>query len=405
MISKETLLEVLRVPWLGQEGDGVTRALLDHLPTSGSQALVLTGVRRCGKSTLQRQLLHKIGRGVCINLEDTRLFGMSPSDFPTILRILDQHWPREPVFLDEVQEVDGWQRLVRTLLDQRRFVCVTGSNASLLGRELGSKLTGRHRSFEVRPFSYREYLALMRGEPGPESLLGYLDDGGFPGALTARDPQVLRELLRDIVQRDIAMRHSLRTTRHVMNLALFLLANTGQPWSMQDLTKALAVPTVTMTSRAIEQLADAYVLFALPKWSASFKKRVVASPKYYAIDNGLRRANSPSFSADVGHRLENAVYLGLRARGEEVHYASERGAWECDFVTPTLAVQVCARLDAANRERELRGVVRGVQLRGRRQGMVVTLDQSDQLVEEGVEIDVVPAWQWLAEGPPTTQAR
>jgi predicted AAA+ superfamily ATPase len=166
---------------------------------------------------------------------------------------------------------------------------------------------------------------------------------------------------------------------------------------MQDLTKALAVPTVTMTSRAIGQLADAYVLFAVPKWSASFKKRVVAPPKYYAIDNGLRRANSPSFTADVGHRLENAVYLGLRARGEDVHYASERGVWECDFVTPTLAVQVCARLDAANRARELRGVVRAAHLPGRRRAMVLTLDQSDRFVEEGVEVEVMPAWQWLAE--------
>jgi predicted AAA+ superfamily ATPase len=96
-----------------------------------------------------------------------------------------------PVFLDEVQAVAEWQRLVRTRLDRGRTVCVTGSNASLLGRELGSKLTGRHRSFEVFPFNYREYLAFTAQAPGESSLLAYLDQGGFPAYLRERHPQLL----------------------------------------------------------------------------------------------------------------------------------------------------------------------------------------------------------------------
>lgn len=388
---------MLRDPHPGHDQPTVRRDLLDRLPTSGRQAVALTGVRRCGKSTLQRQLMQKLGAGVRINFEDTRLFGMSPADFPMVIRTLDEHWPGQPVFLDEVQEVDAWQRLVRALLDHGCFVCLTGSNASLLGRELGHKLTGRHLSFEVLPFSYHEFLAFTGSQPGPESLLTFLDEGGFPVALKERNPQVLRELLRDVVQRDIASRHALRTTRHLMNITLFLLANTGQPFSLQHLTKALAVPTVPQTSRAVEQLQDAYLLFAAQKWSASFKQRVVSPAKYYAVDNGLRRANSPNLTPDLGHRLENAIYLGLRQRGEPIHYAGERGAWECDFVTPSLAIQVCARLDDTNVAREVRGVVRGAQLPGKRRAVVLTLDQDDRLVEEGVEIEVRPAWQWLLD--------
>jgi len=154
-------------------------------------------------------------------------------------------------------------------------VCLAGSNASLLGRELGSKLTGRHLSFEVFPFSYTEYVAYTGGAPGEQSLVAYLDDGGFPGFLRERNSQLLQELLRDVVQRDIASRYRLREIRHVMNLVLFLLANTGQPLSMQALTKSLSIPTVAQTSRYLQYLEDAYLLFAIPKFSPSFKKRVV----------------------------------------------------------------------------------------------------------------------------------
>jgi predicted AAA+ superfamily ATPase len=118
----------------------------------------------------------------------------------------------------------------------------------------------------------------------------------------------------------------------VMNLVLFLLANTGQPLSMQALTKSLSIPTVAQTSRYLQYLEDAYLLFAIPKFSPSLKKRVVTPNNYYAIDNGLRRANSPQATADLGHRLENAVFLSLRRRKKPISYAAELHQWECDFV-------------------------------------------------------------------------
>lgn len=333
------------------------------------------------------------------NLEDTRLFELSPADFPTFLSLLDELAPaKAPIFLDEVQEVTGWQRLVRTLLDRGRIVCITGSNASLLGRELGSKLTGRHLSFEVFPFSYTEYLAFRHFEAGAETYKGFLEDGGFPAFLREGEPRILQELLRDIVQRDIAIRHGLRESRHVMNLALFLLANTGQPLSMQSLTRALAIPTVAQTSRYLEYLEDAYLVFGVPKFSPSFKKRIVTPNKYYAIDNGLRRANSPQLTPDLGHRLENAVYLALRRREKSIAYAGERGSWECDFVTATEAIQVCAELTPQNREREIRGALQGAALPGKRRPLILTLDQTDRIVAGDAEVEVKPAWAWDSPG-------
>lgn len=408
MLLRETLVTVLAAtPPVASSPAGATpaevpRLVLKSLPRATGHALVLTGVRRCGKSTLQQQLRRREpGPAVSCNLEDTRLYGLGPADFPTLLSVLEEHHPGAAVYLDEVQEVPEWQRLVRALLDAGRRVCVTGSNASLLGRELGTKLTGRQLSAEVYPFSYGEYLAFRGGERGAATLVSHLDEGGFPGALRepASGAALLRELLRDLVQRDIVSRHGLRDTWHLMNLALHLLAHTGQPLSLQSLAKGLAIPSVAQAARYVEYLRDAWLLLAVPRFSASFKQRVVSPPKYYAIDPGFRAANTPSPTPDLGRRLENAVLLALRRRGATPAFAAEAHQWECDFVTPELAIQVCAELTPQNRDRELRGLLAAADLPGasgrRRELLVLTLNQRQTLKEGGRSIAVLPAWEWL----------
>jgi uncharacterized protein len=369
------------------------------VPPFADRAIVLKGVRRCGKSTLQRQLIEERGPGLYCNFEDTRLYGLSPTDFPALISAMEElKRSGSTVYLDEVQEVPGWERLVRSLLDRGWHVCVTGSNASLLGPELGSKLTGRHLSLEIFPFNYAEYLAFGSQRRSAASLLTYLDDGGFPTFLRDRNAQGLRELLRDVIQRDIATRQGLREIRHLMNLCLFLLANTGLPLSMQTLTKSLAIPSVSQTSRYLEALEDAYLILPLQKFSASFKKRIVAPAKYYAIDNGLRLANSPQSTPDVGRRLENLVFLDLRSRGENLHYAGEKDSWECDFVTSDSAIQVCAALTPETYERELRGLAAAAKLPGSktpRHLLILTLDQKETLLDGDLSVRVIPVYEWL----------
>jgi len=363
------------------------------------RALVFKGVRRCGKSTLQTQL-HRADRpAIQCNFEDPRLYGLEPADFPAFLEAIDEAAPSTaPVFFDEVQEVAGWEKLVRALLDRGRRVCVTGSNASLLTREVGAKLTGRHESFEVQPFNYPEYLAFTGRAAGLESLRAFLDEGGFPARIHSHDPQILRELFRDIIERDITRRHGLRGTRHLMNLALFLLANPGQPLSMQSLTKGLAIPSVNQTSRHLEHLADSYLILPLQKHHTSFKQRIVTPAKYYPVDNGLKLANSPQSTSDLGRRLETQVFLELHARSEPIAYDGETDLWECDFVTEDQAIQVCAELNAANTARELEGLVRACKnpRRTRRKAVLITLDQERKTIEQGVRIEIIPAWKWLA---------
>lgn len=407
MLLRETLLAVLDQPTALLSPEGEVRRHRQPTWTRSQQqshALVLTGVRRCGKSTLQGQIRQTVkGKAVTINLEDTRLYGLGPEDFAPLIAILNERHPEAAIYLDEVQEVPEWQRLVRALLDKGRRVCLTGSNASLLGRELGSKLTGRHLSHEVFPFSYREFLEFTAQQPGSASLQQYLERGGFAAALAAgsvHGTTLLRELLRDVVQRDIVSRHALRASRPLMTLALHLLAHTGQPLSLQALTKGLAMPSVAQTGRLVEYLQDAWLLLAVPRFSTKFKQRIISPPKYYAVDPGLAAANSPNPTPDLGRRLENVVMLHLRRLGEAPAFAAMPNDWECDFVTPTHAIQCCARLTPENRTREVRGLLQASTLpdgiKGQpRELLVLTLDQEDELQEQGLTMRVVPAWKWL----------
>jgi uncharacterized protein len=350
---------------------------------------------------LQLEMMRKTKANLYCNFEDTRLYGFGPADFAAFIDVIES-LPQRPrnVFLDEVQEVPEWQRLVRALLDKGFSVCVTGSNASLLGKELGSKLTGRHLSREIFPFSFREFLLFEKKKASAQAFSDYLQHGGFAGYLRDRDAQVLQELLRDIVLRDLAARYALRETRHLMNLILFLFANTGQAISMQKLTKNLAIPTVGQTSAYLEYLRDAYLLLPVPKFSATIKQRVIAPNKYYAIDNGMRVANAIR-GGDLGHRLENAVLLALRRAGESVTYASEKDSWECDFVTDHELIQVCTELTRDTYEREVRGLVQASkQIRGK-SALILTLNQTDSLVEAGLKVTVMPAWKWELERPNT----
>ena len=406
MLLRETLRSVLATPGGVDAADHeVTRHFQPAWKAgAASHALVLTGVRRCGKSTLQGQVRRGIkGASVTINLEDTRLYGLGPADFATMISVLDAEHPKSAIYLDEVQEVPEWQRLVRALLDSGRRVCLTGSNASLLGRELGSKLTGRHLSHEVYPFSFQEFLEFTGQKAGASSLENYLTRGGFAAALRAGPEQgnvLLRELLRDVVHRDIVTRHALRTARPLMTLALHLLAHPGQPLSLQALSKGLGLPSVAQTGRMVEYLQDAWLMLALPRFSASFKQRVTSPPKYYAVDTGLAAANSPNPTPDLGRKLENAVLIKLRRMGAAPTFAAAPHEWECDFVTADLAIQCCARLTRENRQRELRGLLQAASLPGStkkrgRELLVITLDQEDALSEEGRAIRVIPAWKWM----------
>lgn len=401
MILKETLRRVAQ----SQSADrknfdyGVEREHLAGLDIDIPFATVIAGIRRCGKSTLLMQMIRKAGGAHYFNFEDSRVEGFEPADFERLDSVFEEEYGRnDRYFFDEIQNVPKWELFVRPLLDRRKRVVLTGSNASLLSRELGTRLTGRHLCTELFPFSYGEMLSFSRKKPGVRSFGEYLVHGGFPEYLKHSRDGILLELLKDIVERDIVVRHGLRSSRTAKEMALYLLTNVGREFTYNSLRKTFDLGSTHSVVSLVSFFEDSYVLFTVPRFDYSLKKQLVNPKKAYSIDNGLTRVNSASFSSDRGSMLENLVFLQLRKGFRDVYYF--RGKRECDFVVRdkgrmVSAIQACYELNEDNRKRELDGLTEAMDALGLKRGLVLTFDQEDELREGSRKFEVKPVWKWL----------
>lgn len=297
-------------------------------------ALVVQGVRRCGKSTLLSQLMGRYGldpqRCLFVNFEDPRLAGRL--DHTVLQAFVDAFQTQSPGpawhFFDEIQRVEGWQRWLRSQLDRSRDLCfvVTGSNAHLLSGELASTLTGRHHRVELFPFDLDEFCELRPGA----SLTDYLAAGGFPAPATSPDgDRLLRSYFNDIVERDVRERVAARSSQPLRHLVQMLYESAGSELSVRRVAAALGMAPDT-ASLYLEAVENAYLAFACPFFAWSARKQAARNKKYYPIDTGLRRVAVVTGGEDRGKLLECATFVRLRQRYATVCYWRDRG--EVDFV-------------------------------------------------------------------------
>lgn len=357
---------------------------------------VVTGIRRCGKSTLLKQLMKSFSKVAYFNFEDPRIFGFDTQDFSKLDEIMGND--NSAYFFDEIQNIPNWELFIRQLHDRNQKVFITGSNASLLSKELGTRLTGRNLRKELYPFSYQEFLEFTENESSEKSFGLYLNLGGFPEFLKFQNIEILQNLLKDIVYRDIAIRHNIRNTNQLMNLTLYLLSNIGKQISFNGLKKIFEIGSANTVSDQINWLQDAYLLFLLPRFSWSAKQIMVNPKKVYTIDNGLASVNTLSFTEDIGRMLENAVFLYLKQNHEKVYYFKEKK--ECDFVVfdqqkCSLLIQVCFELHIENQKRELDGLKEAMDFFDKKIGFIVTMNQNDTLKIDNKVIELIPAYQFF----------
>ncbi|MDR0575111.1 MAG: ATP-binding protein [Tannerella sp.] len=401
MIQQSVLQKVVNIQQgkILRSGTGMERELLPGLPALQSHALIVSGIRRCGKSTLTRQLLERdTSATFFLGFDDPRLYSFELPDFEILDSIIESA-QSETLYFDEIQVVEGWELYVRQKLDEGFRVVVTGSNASLLSRELGTKLTGRHITKELFPFSYREFLAFKKLESGEKSLHKYMETGGFPEMLKTNNTDILSELFADILNRDIIVRHGIRDGRTLKNLAVYLASNVGNSVTANKLQQPLGIKTATTVLDYLSFLEDACLVNFLPKFSYSYKAQLISPRKIYVIDPGIIKIASTSFTDDKGHLLENLTYWELRRQGKELYYFNENGA-ECDFVVMKnekieQVIQVCYELSLENREREMRGLRAAMQFFNTDNGLIITYNRHDTYMQDGKKINVVPAWEFL----------
>lgn len=378
--------------------DEATRDAQDTVPVLESFATIITGIRRCGKSTLVLQLIdQKYPDAFFLNFEDIMLAGFEKDDFIRLHNEIVQRGVKVLCF-DEIQLIANWEIFVHQLLREGYQVFVTGSNASLMSREMGTHLTGRYLSIELFPFSYKEFISFTKAEANTKSLEDYMNCGGMPEYVKSREGQILSRLLEDIIIRDISVRQSVRDVNILRQLTVYLLSNVGNLITASKLTGMYGVKSPSTFLEYFNFLSDAYLLEFMPQFSYSLKVQARNPRKVYAIDTGFVSVVGMLFTENNGQRFENLIYLHLRRKTKELYYYKDK--WECDFVVMKNGqllelVQVCYKIDDMNFNREYNGLLEAMQYFKAKNGTIVTFDQTDQFTKDGCNVMVVPAHEYF----------
>jgi uncharacterized protein len=387
---------------------------VDPLP-SDKEIVVISGIRRCGKSTYLHELRDKnqAEPDYYMNFDDERLLKFTVEDFQTLHETFIELYSNQEVFyFDEIQNIEGWERFVRRLYDHGYKVFISGSNASMLSRELGTHLTGRYYQIELFPFSFPEYLKLL-GHNFPKNTIistqqrarlkaafnEYFVKGGFPAYLKSGNKQYLKSLYESILYRDVMVRNGLTNEKELLELVHFLASNTSRLFSYNSLAKVIGVRNATTVKNYLNFLQNTYLIFMVNKYDASLKTQLHNPKKGYFIDIGLVREIGFFNSQDNGRLLENLVFIELKRRAKEVYYHS--GKKECDFVIREKnriveAIQVCWSVyDSDTRKREINGLIEALDCYGLDEGLILTDSEEDLLELDGYRITIKPVWKWL----------
>lgn len=366
------------------------------IPLESKRIIIVSGVRRCGKSVLIRQQFLKSNNAIYINFEDPRLVGFELEDFSRLEEILFEKG-KVNLLLDEVQVVPKWEIYARMANEKGTALYITGSNASMLSRELGTKLTGRYSQFELFPFSYKEFLDFLDLDQNKESFDEYFESGGFPEYLAEKAGDYFGTLLRDILTRDIAVRKNIINKKQLIRLAVFLMSNIGKELSYNKISNLLEFKSVRTVIDYCDFMQESYLVEFIALYSTSIRKQIANPKKVYCIDPAFAQGNSLSFSKDLGRRLENFVYIQLRRSFKTIYYYRSQTS-ECDFLVKDkeaviLAIQVCWEVTSENIEREIRGIKAAMEETGAVEGKIITHNQKDRIGG----FDLIPIWQWLAD--------
>lgn len=379
---------------------GMTRDSLQSLPSVARFATIVTGVRRCGKSTLLQQWANASGLNVIsVSFDDLRLMTFTPQDFALLGKIIIEEGA-DAVILDEVQDIEGWERFVNGLLTQNIRVLVTGSNAKMLSRELGTKLTGRHLDFYLTPFNYSEFIRYKALDKSCESFISYLQLGGFPAYIATDNKQILTELFNDIIYRDIVVRYRIPNATPIKQLAGYLLAHIGTCISPSRLKDVIHVQSAKTVLDYFDHLTECCMLARLEQYAISPKARLLAQKKVYACDVAFAALFEHGKTINLGHKLENILFWHLKRGAKDITYYRDSNNYECDFVIENengefSLVQVCYELTEQNQEREFRGLSSAATFFGVTKGIIITLNQSDEAVYDGCDISIIPAFKYL----------
>lgn len=390
---------------------GVQRTVLPFLIKKLSLPHIkdMIGVRRCGKTILMYQIISKlIEKGVnnknilYLNFDDPILGDLKNS----IKTALELNPNISYIFLDEVQNIKNWEKIIRVYYDTKKFkqIFITGSSASLISRDVGKTLTGRHITKTIMPFSFKEYLRFNNIEKptqlsNREKVIYFLDNyikkGGFPetiGADQLASKIILVNLYNDIISRDIVSRFGAELDI-CKKIGYFLMTNIGSQFSYNSVARALNLHYDTV-KKYVPYFEEVFLILTLPFFSWKVKTQLKQNMKAYSIDTGLRNAVSFKFSGDSGKLVENIVFLDLKIRGKEVYFWKDKN--EVDFVVKNGSELTAINVTFSDKihKREIKGLLEFL-TKYKNARLIIITKELEKKDENG--IIYIPLWKWLLQ--------
>ena len=376
--------------------------------------IIISGIRRCGKSTLLFQVRKK-HPGYYLNFDDERLINFKIEDFKILEELFIELYGEKNIFyFDEIQNIPMWERFVRRMHDEKKKVFITGSNASMLSKELGTHLTGRHLMLQMFPFSFKEFLYLKKFEIDKKSVFltasrakikknfaEYFINGGFPEYLKETNVDYLKTLYESILYRDILVRYKISNEKNLKELVYLAINNISKEISFNSIKKVIGLGSSTTVKDYFDYLENSFLIFLIPRFDYSIRKQMYYNKKVYCVDNGLAKYLGFRVTPDNGKLLENIAFIELKRRGEEIYYYLDKK--ECDFVIkdgPKImrVIQCCYELTRENKEREIMGLTEAMDKFKLKEGLILTYDQEEEItLKKNKKIIIKPVWRWLLE--------
>ncbi len=425
MKKKYTIKQIIRDFHLREDFDVKARDL--QLPLDTQKIITLIGVRRCGKTSILYDMINKLSHTIdktkilFLNFEDERL-DLSVDELDLVLQGFSELYPEQNLsecylFFDEIQNIIGWEKFVRRVYDTiNKNIYITGSNSKLLSSEIATSLRGRTLSYEVFPLSFGEYLSFQDIEVDLYSSksLAYIKNaqerflkyGSFPEILFLEDQyrnQTLQEYFSVLLYRDLAERYAISNTVALKFFLKRIIASTTKQISINKIYNELKSSGIKVGKNTLYDFLDyvqnIYLALTLQRYDKSLINKELGERKIYSIDIGLNNAIEFRFSDNIGKSLENALFLALRREHRELFYYRDARS-ECDFVihdrgTVIEAIQVTYDMsDKHTRDREVKGLLQACKYFDLTVGTIVTYDDEDEWVEDGVCIKLIPFYKW-----------
>lgn len=374
---------------------------------------VVTGIRRCGKSTLleiYQEWLKQEGvdgsQIISVNFENLDYEELT--DYKKLYAYLKKHMvsgKTNYIFLDEIQHVENFPKVVDSLYIQKNTdIYITGSNSYMLSSEIATLISGRYVQIEMLPLSFKEYME-STGDMSERSVkfTEYLERSSFPYALNLKDqPNVLRDYLdgiyNTIVVKDIVNRKKIADTMMLQSVLRFVFDNIGNPLSSKKIADTMTSDGRKIDVKTVEKylsaLTESYIIYQAKRYNIKGKQYLKTLEKYYVVDIGLRYMLGGFAKTDMGHILENVVYLELLRRGYDV-YVGKSDEYEIDFVarngksTEYYQVALTTR-EQSTLDRELRALE---SVKDHYPKYLLTLDEEPEMQYNGIRR--INARDWL----------